>query len=222
MSAVFAKIEPSDFCRPYSRKRGISPFIIQLSFTIQYPEFGCEDWKGGNTGPVFEIHSPDVDAESVNRKVLERAAVSGKGDSERVASMSLSPLLSGRRGFDASATCELFDRPVPMPDFRSWKFRFIRGPLRPLALRVYKALSQIFSRMSENKAQAFYNAVYEVVDIRRENAELKNRIEQLEGRIEGLLSQRSSVQPALQPGQEKRPEVRPGMRQAAQNKPRPL
>lgn len=136
--------------------------------------------------------------------------------------MSLSPLLSGRRGFDASATCELYDRPVPMPDFRSWKFRFIRGPLRPLALRVYKALSQIFARMSENKAQAFYNAVYEVVDIRRENAELKRRLEQLENRVEALLSQRSNVQAPIKPAEGKAPETRPGMRQAAQNKPRPL
>ncbi|MCE9599891.1 MAG: hypothetical protein K8S54_18170 [Spirochaetia bacterium] len=170
---------------------------------------------------MFEIHAPGVDSDSINQKVIDRAAVSGKRDSERIASMSLSPLLSGRRGFDASATCELFDRPVPMPDFRSWKFRFIRGPLRPLALRVYKALSQIFARMSENKAQAFYDAVYEVVDIRRENAELKTRIEQLENRIENLLAQRTSVQAPLKSGEDKRPE-KPGMRQTAQNKPRPL
>jgi len=175
---------------------------------------------------VFDIHAPGVDGDAINRKIEERARVHADNrEAERVASISLSPLISGRRGFDASANCELFDRPVPPPDFKSWKYRFIRGPLKPLARKIYIVLAQIFERMSENKTQAYCNSVFEIVDLRRENADLRKRIEQLEAKFTDKVSAERDALPANEKQESRSSPIEaksPGVHITGRNRPRPL
>ncbi len=130
-----------------------------------------------------------VDQTDLNDRLRHRMETRGHNpaDVARVDALSLSPLDSGKWGFDAAATSELFEKQVPPPDFRSWKFRFIRGPLKPLARYFYKLIAQMFDRMSENKTQAFYNVVHELADLRRENAQLKERIANLEASRAGAI-----------------------------------
>lgn len=81
------------------------------------------------------LQGKGVEKMGIEARIAERAESRHYDDADvkRVDSLSLSPLDSGKWGFDAAATSELFQKPVPAPDFRSWKFRFIRGPLKPLA-----------------------------------------------------------------------------------------
>ncbi|HNJ05477.1 MAG TPA: hypothetical protein PLB73_14555 [Leptospiraceae bacterium] len=160
----------------------------------------------------------------IEARIAERAESRHYDDADvkRVDSLSLSPLDSGKWGFDAAATSELFQKPVPAPDFRSWKFRFIRGPLKPLARKIYVTLAQMFDRMSENKTQAFYDVVHELADLRRENAQLKERIQALEAK-----SRQDSRDPAVPSAENPRPprpveRGAPGISSRSGNRPRPL
>ncbi len=130
---------------------------------------------------MFEIHSGPVDQSAeIETRLRERLA--GRAldplEIERVSDLSMAT--HGTYGFDPQETCELFERPVPPPDFRSWKYRHIRGPLRPVARWIYGLLQEIVERMSENRVQAFNNAIYEIVELRRENEELRRRLAALE------------------------------------------
>lgn len=130
---------------------------------------------------MFEIHSGPAD-QSAEIEARLRERLGGRSfdpaEIKRVAELSMAT--HGTYGFDPQETCELFERPVPPPDFRSWKYRHIRGPLRPVARWIYGVLQEIVERMSENRVQAFNNAIYEIVELRRENEELRRRIAVLE------------------------------------------
>lgn len=127
---------------------------------------------------MFEIHSGPVDkGAEIEARLAARLLARGLNPSEVERVSNLSMATHGTYGFDPQETCELFERPVPPPDFTSWKYRHIRGPLRPVARWVYRLLQEIVERMSENRVQAFNNAIYEIVELRRENEELRRRLE---------------------------------------------
>lgn len=170
------------------------------------------------------LQGKGVEKMGIEARIAERAESRNFDDADvkRVDSLSLSPLDSGKWGFDAAATSELFQKPVPAPDFRSWKFRFIRGPLKPLARKIYVTLAQMFDRMSENKTQAFYDVVHELADLRRENAQLKERLQELEAK-----SRQDSRDPAVPAAENPRPprpmdRGTPGISSRSGNRPRPL
>lgn len=137
---------------------------------------------------MFEIHGgPAQNSAEIEARLAARLAGRDLNPAEVERVSSLSMATHGTYGFDPQETCELFERPVPPPDFRSWKYRHIRGPLRPVARWIYRLLQEIVERMSENRVQAFNNAIYEIVELRRENEELRRRLQAVDPALAGKI-----------------------------------
>lgn len=118
---------------------------------------------------LFNIHAPGIDT----RELLDRIETEVSNgnlstvDARRVLDLNLAPdSPANELAFDAALTSELFERPMPAPDLKSTKYRWVQGPLRVLAEIIYKRMSQLFDRLSRNKTQAFYNVVHELIALR--------------------------------------------------------
>lgn len=147
--------------------------------------------------PFFEIHAPGIDSEELLKKVEESARSRGydPAEIERIRELSFTPVSpASGRGFDPVLTSELLERPVSRPDFSSRKFRFLKLPLISwLASRFFELLVQIHTKLDENRVQAFYNVIHELIavnyrydrmlhrfnDVLAENLQLRNRLEEM-------------------------------------------
>lgn len=175
-------------------------------------KFGCIFALVFQRGSMFEVHGGrEKESEELESALAERLAARGLDEAaiKRVTNLSLAT--NGTYGFDPQETCELFERPVPPPDFKSWKYRYIRGPLRPMARWIYRVLQEIVERMSENRVQAFTQAVFELMELRRENEELRRRLAE----IEAAKAPANAPEPAVSPAR-----VTPA--RLGRNTPRPL
>ncbi len=115
---------------------------------------------------LFEIHVPGIDPEKLALE-LEKNFQSRSYDPievERVKNLSFTPVSpSGLTGFDPALTSDLYESPVLPPDFSSNKYRYLIGPLKIVARRLFNFFSHLFDKLSENKIQAFYNVVHELI-----------------------------------------------------------
>lgn len=146
----------------------------------------------------FEIHAPGIDSEDLLKRVEESARSRGydPAEIERIRDLSFTPVSPGSgRGFDPILTSELLERPVTRPDFTSRKFRLLRLPLiNRVASRVFELLVQIHTKLDENRVQAFYNVIHELIAINYRYDRLHRRFDdvltenlQLRGRLEEML-----------------------------------
>ena len=127
----------------------------------------------------FEIHAPRISEEELEAIIRRRLA--GRkldpAEVERVESLNFSPLSSvGMKGFDPAETADLFERSATVPNFRSGKFRWLRGPLGGLARWVYRLCSTLMDKLSEHKVEAFYNVIGELIFLRRQVSDLQARL----------------------------------------------
>ncbi len=132
---------------------------------------------------IFEIHADQVDTREILDGIEERLA--GRGyqpeDVERVRQLSFTPVPPAREhGFDPAAVTELFERPVSAPDFNSPKFARFRGPLKWLARVLFGFFSNLHDKLNQNKIQAFYNVVHELIAVNYRHERLLERLEHLQ------------------------------------------
>ena len=157
---------------------------------------------------IFEINAAGIDTERLKREIEEQVNARGydPAEVERIRNLSFTPVSpAGGRGFDPAITSELFELPVATPDFQSRKFRYLKGPLKWLAGRLFRALVQINDKLSENKIQAFYNVVHELIAINYRYDKLQSRFEtvleenlKLRGRLEELNAARGMQLPSAE------------------------
>jgi len=158
-------------------------FLDELKFIRFGRIFLTRNVQGTSWYPVkkpFEIQAPGLDAEELLQRIEDNLSARGHDpdEAERVANLSFTPVSPGVGGFDPALTTELFERPIAEPKFTSKKFRYLKGPLRFAARRVFRLLSQIFMKLSENKIQAFYNVVHELIALNHRYAKLQERFEE--------------------------------------------
>jgi hypothetical protein len=145
---------------------------------------------------IFEIHAADLDAparlriiESIEASVEERGY--DPAEVERIRQLSFTPVPPAREyGFDPAATTELFERPVAAPDFNSPKFARFRGPFKTLARVSFRFFSSLHDKLNQNKIQAFYNAVHEIIA-------LNYRQERLRAQVDGLIRENIQLRSLL-------------------------
>lgn len=126
----------------------------------------------------FEIHAPRISEEELEAIIRRRLAGRKLDPAEiqRVEGLNFSPLSgAGMKGFDPAETADLFERSATVPNFRSGKFRWLKGPLAGLARRVYKMCSTLMDKLSEHKVEAFYNVIGELIFLRRQISDLQSR-----------------------------------------------
>ena len=120
-----------------------------------------------------------MDSARISAEIEKDLSKAGFDEAEvrRVEELSFAPASpAGDGGFDPALTAELFERPVSVPDFRSRKYTFIRGPLRAIAGSLFRLLVQVDEKLSENKVQSFYHVVHELIG-------LSHRFESLQARF---------------------------------------
>ena len=135
---------------------------------------------------IFEIHAAGVDSTRITAEIEKDLLDAGFDPAEvrQVQELSFAPVSpAGDGGFDPALTAELFERPVAIPDFRSRKYRFIRGPLRSLAGGLFRLLVQVDEKLSENKVLSFYHVVHELIS-------LSHRFEKLQAQFSLLQEER--------------------------------
>ncbi|MCR9142347.1 MAG: hypothetical protein NXI24_08845 [bacterium] len=138
---------------------------------------------------IFEIHAANVDTREILDSIEVRLAERGYDpiDVERVRRLSFTPVPPAREyGFDPAAVTELFERPVSAPDFNSPKFARFRGPLKWLARVLFRFFSNLHDKLNQNKIQAFYNVVHELIAISYRHDRLVDRVEQLQRENQSL------------------------------------
>lgn len=144
---------------------------------------------------IFEIHAPGYDAQALSEDI-ERDLQSAPFDADdvrRVEQLNFAPVTpAGERGFDPALTAELFEQRVVTPDFRSRKFRFIRGPLRALASALFRFLVQLNEKLSENKVQAFYHVVHELIALSHRYERLQARFGEVQEELYRLRAERGA------------------------------
>ncbi|MEQ8350442.1 MAG: hypothetical protein RH862_03100 [Leptospiraceae bacterium] len=127
----------------------------------------------------FEIHAPRISEEELEAIIRRRLASRNldPAEVERVESLSFSPLSgTGMKGFDPAETADLFERSATVPNFRSGKFRWLKGPLAGLARWIYRLFSALVDKLSEHKIEAFYNVIGELIFLRRQVSDLQARL----------------------------------------------
>ncbi|MBI39959.1 MAG: hypothetical protein CMF59_10185 [Leptospiraceae bacterium] len=127
----------------------------------------------------FEIHAPRISEEELEAIIRRRLASRNldPAEIERVESLSFSPLSgTGMKGFDPAETADLFERSATVPNFRSGKFRWLKGPLAGLARWIYRLSSALMDKLSEHKIEAFYNVIGELIFLRRQVSDLQARL----------------------------------------------
>tara|TARA_B100001939_G_scaffold344557_1_gene359228 strand:- start:22731 stop:23621 length:891 start_codon:yes stop_codon:yes gene_type:complete len=127
----------------------------------------------------FEIHAPRISEEELEAIIRRRLASRNldPAEIERVESLSFSPLSgTGMKGFDPAETADLFERSATVPNFRSGKFRWLKGPLAGLARWIYRMSSALMDKLSEHKIEAFYNVIGELIFLRRQVSDLQARL----------------------------------------------
>lgn len=127
------------------------------------------------------IEIPELDSEEVLRELERRVRSRGYNpeEVERIKKLNFAPTPSTMRGFDPGFTAELFENAVSPPNFSNPKYRFLRGPLRILARLIFPFLSQLFDKLSENKIQAFYNVVHELIALQYRNDLMAARLQEI-------------------------------------------
>ncbi|MEQ9366577.1 MAG: hypothetical protein RIF32_20220 [Leptospirales bacterium] len=144
---------------------------------------------------IFEIHAADVDARDILDGIEARLAERGYDplEVERVRRLSFTPVPPAREyGFDPAAVTELFERPVSPPDFNSPKFARFRGPMKWLARILFRFFSNLHDKLNQNKIQAFYNVVHELIAVSYRHERLLERVEHLQRENRGLRAMQSS------------------------------
>lgn len=138
---------------------------------------------------IFEIHAANVDTREILDRIEARLAERGYDpqDVERVRRLSFTPVPPAREyGFDPAAVTELFERPVAAPNFSSPKFARFRGPMKWLARVLFQFFSNLHDKLNQNKIQAFYNVVHELIAVNYRYERLLERLEHLQRENRGL------------------------------------
>lgn len=151
---------------------------------------------------LFEINAPGVDVgETVaraERRLLDLALE--PAEIQRLESLNFAPTPSaGELGFHPGAALELFERPASSPDFSSRKYRWLRGPLRWLARRLYAVLIRLTERLSQNKNQAFHLAVQELIALNLRVTRLREELNALAGENLRLRAAAGREAPLMEP-----------------------
>lgn len=131
---------------------------------------------------LFEINAPGVDVGETVARVERRLQdlTLEPAELRRLESLNFAPTPSaGELGFHPGAALELFERPASTPDFSSRKYRWLRGPLRWLARRLYAGLIRLTERLSQNKTQAFHLAMQELIALNHRVTRLREELNAL-------------------------------------------
>ena len=131
---------------------------------------------------IFEIHAPGIDTSQVIASVEKRLEERGydPDETKRIEELSFAPVSpAAEHGFDPAVTTELFERPVSAPDFKSLKYRRFPAPFRKGARWLFQFLSSVNEKLSQNRVQAFYNVVHEIISVNHRLKRLQRRFEAL-------------------------------------------
>lgn len=159
-------------------------------------------------GQIFEIHAPDIDTDKLLADIEVSLAERGHDADAiaRIAQLSFTPVPPAREhGFNPAGVTELFERPVTAPDFSSPKFSRFRGPMKWVARRLFSFFSNLHDKLNQNKIQAFYSVVHELIAVNYRYERLLERFRYLEDRQLGrasaagnAVSPEDSIEPAPQ------------------------
>lgn len=134
-------------------------------------------------GQIFEIHAPDIDTDKLLADIELSLAERGHdaGEIARITELSFTPVPPAREhGFNPASVTELFERPVTAPDFSSPKFARFRGPMKWVARRLFGFFSSLHDKLNQNKIQAFYSVVHELIAVNYRHERLLERFRYLE------------------------------------------
>ncbi len=145
---------------------------------------------------IFEIHAPGIDSQEIVETIENRVQERGYDldEQRRIERLSFAPVSpASEHVFDPAVTSELFERPVPAPDFRSPKYRRFRGPLKTFARLLFNFFSSLHDKLSQNKIQAFYNVVHELIAVNYRLERMQSRLESVSGENFELRSRLASL-----------------------------
>jgi len=116
-----------------------------------------------------------------------------KSELEKIARLSFTPPSPAGLGkFDPLGTASLFEKGISPPGFTNPRFRFVRGPLKWLVLKLVNLYAMVDRKLSENRTRAFYNIVHEIIMLKNRMDVLNERIESVYDKLDSVLKKNSS------------------------------
>lgn len=129
---------------------------------------------------IIEIKDSSVNVRELMEEIeskLARRPVS-KEELERLSRWKFSPQSpEGYREFDAAETAHLFEKGISPPKFTNPKFKYIRGPIRWLFIKLIELYAFLDKKLSENRTRAFYSVLNELILLRGDHEKLKRKFE---------------------------------------------
>ncbi len=129
---------------------------------------------------IIEIKDSSVNVRELMQEIesrLARRPVS-KEELDRLTRWKFSPQSpEGYREFDAAETAHLFEKGISPPKFTNPKFKYIRGPIRWLFIKIIEFYAFLDKKLSENRTRAFYSVLNELILLRGDHEKLKRKFE---------------------------------------------
>lgn len=131
----------------------------------------------------FEIHANGINSREILLRIEDKlkSRQYNPEEIEFVKNLSFTPSSPvGMKGFDPIETTDLLERSVPEPDFKNPKYRYIRGPIRWIAGRFFNVFALINDKLEENRVQAVYNIIHELIALNHKQERLQKKLEALQ------------------------------------------
>ncbi len=136
---------------------------------------------------IIQVYAPGMEAR-VQTEEERIEAISGRPLQKKaraaIDALDFSPAAVNQlRGFEPGETTALFESQVSAPDLSNPKFRYIPSWVRRLATRMFPLFSLMTEKIMENKVQAFYHVVHELVALNYRYQKLEKDYELLQGEV---------------------------------------
>lgn len=142
--------------------------------------------------PLFEIYDPEVNTSDIMKELetnlLKRNIT--KEEIDRIIRLNLSAeSASGYGEFDPAYTAHLFEKGISAPKFTNPAFRFVKGPLKWLLIKIVEFYTIFDKKISQNRIKAFYSVVNELIVIKNNYKKLKEKNDHLLSELLEIKSQ---------------------------------